>query len=153
MAGLTKNIPTILLLLSSVGLHADAHLASEPIETLLKVVVVGHYQGITRKSFKEAIRFYHSDSPEVVRIQTDLSQAGYFQKMTMLSFAVIDECEEFATSTARHRFLRISGVKFSEVFADAEYVFRKEGGTWKLWTARMRRRADVMPFNTRWRQR
>ena len=54
-----------------------------------------------------------------------------------MSFSVINECEEFAIGTATHRFLRISGMKFSEEFADAEYVFRKEGGTWKLWTTRM----------------
>ena len=70
------------------------------------------------------------------RIRTELSQAEYFQKTTTLSFSVIDEGEEFAIGTARHRFLRISGMKFSEEFGDAEYVFRKEGGAWKLWTTR-----------------
>ena len=147
MAGLTKSIPTIFLLLSFVGLHVDAHLASMSIESILRGVVVGHYQGITQNSFKEATRFYHSDSPDLVRIQTELSQAEYFKKTTMLSFSVIDKYEELAIGTARHRFLRISGMKFSEEFAGAEYVFRKESGTWKLWTTQMTRRADAMPFH------
>ena len=147
MAGLTGNIPPLLLILSSLGLHADGIFASVPIEALLRSVVVGHYQGITQNSFKEAIRFYHSNSPEVVRIQAELSHARYFQKTTILSFSVIKEFEEFAIGTARHRFLRISGVKFFEEFADAKYVFRKEGGTWKLWTARMRHRPDAMLFH------
>ena len=63
----------MLLLLSSAGLQADARLASVAIETLLKDVVVGHYQGIAQNSFREAIRFYHSDSPEVAQIRIEVS--------------------------------------------------------------------------------
>ncbi len=146
MAGLSKIVATILLLMSSVGSNADEHLASVPIETMLKGVVVGYYRGITQNSFREATRFYHNDSPDLARIRAELSQAEYFQKTKTLSFSVIDECEEFAIGTATHRFLRISGMKFSEEFIDAEYLFRKEGGTWKLWVTRMKPRIDTMPF-------
>ena len=123
----------MLLFLSSVGLHADERLASVAIEKLLKDVVVGHYQGIAVNSFREAIRFYHSDSPEVARIRIEISQATYFQKTATLSFAFVSQCDDVAFGTARHRFLRIAGVKFFEEFAEATYVFRKEGRTWKLW--------------------
>ena len=133
MTGLTKSVAAMLLVLSSAGLHADARLSSVAIESLLKDVIVGHYQGIAENSFKRAIRFYHSDSPEVSRIRTEVSQATYFQKTATLSFAFVGQCEGLAFGTARHRFFRIAGVKFSEEFAETAYAFRKEGGTWKLW--------------------
>lgn len=136
MTGLIKSVAAMLLVLSSAALHADARLASVAIESLLKDVVVGHYQGIAENSFKEAIRFYHSDSPEVDRIRIEVSQAAYFQKTATLSFAFIGQYEDLAFGTARHRFLRIAGVKFFEEFAEAGYVFRKEGGTWKLWSTK-----------------
>ena len=129
----------MLLLLSTVGLHADARVGSVAIETLLKDVVVGHYQAVAENRLEEAVRFYHSDSPEVARIRTEigLSQAAYLQKTATLSFDFIGQREDLAFGKARHRFLRIAGMKFFEEFAGVSYVFRKEGGTWKLWTARM----------------
>ena len=63
--------------------------------------------------------------------------AAYLQKTATLSFDFIGQREDFAFGKARHRFLRIAGMKFFEEFAEVSYVFRKEGGAWKLWTARM----------------
>ncbi len=129
----------MLLLLSTAGLHADARAGSAAIETLLKDVVVGHYHAVAENRLEEAVSFYHSDSPEVARIRTaiGLSQAAYLQKTATLSFDFIGQREDFAFGKARHRFLRIAGLKFFEKFAEVSYVFRKEGGAWKLWTARM----------------
>ncbi len=129
----------MLLLLSTVGLHADARAGSVAIETLLRNVIVGHYQAVGENRLEEAVSFYHSDSPEVARIRTaiELSQAAYLQKTATLSFNFIGELEDLAFGKARHRFLRIAGMKFFEEFAEVSYVFRKEGGAWKLWMARM----------------
>jgi hypothetical protein len=155
MTGLTKSIAAMLLLLSALGLHADARVGSLAIETLLKDVVVGHYQAVAENRLEEAVRFYHSDSTEVARIRTEikLSQAAYLQKTATLSFAFIGQREDLAFGKARHRFLRIAGMKFSEEFAEVSYVFRKEGGAWKLWmawkmgresqTSRAKQRADA----------
>ena len=139
MTALTKPITAVLLLLSTAGLHADARVGSLAIETLLKNVVVGHYHAIAENRLEEAVRFYHSGSPEVARIRTEieLRQAAYLQKTATLSFAFIGQREDLAFGKARHRFLRIAGMKFLEEFAEVSYVFRKEGGTWKLWMARM----------------
>ncbi len=80
-------------------------------------------------------------SPEVTRIRTaiGLGQAAYLQKTATLSFDFIGQREDFAFGKARHRLLRIAGMKFFEEFAEVSYVFRKEGGTWKLWMAQMPR--------------
>ncbi len=139
MTALTKSITAMLLLLSTVGLHAGARAGSVTIETLLKNVIVGHYQAVAENRLEEAVSFYHSDSPEVARIRTaiELSQAAYLQKTATLSFNFIGELEDLAVGKARHRFLRIAGMKFFEQFAEVSYVFRKEGGAWKLWMARM----------------
>ena len=133
MTSLTRSLATVFLLLGTAGLHAEERLASIAMEKRLKDVVVGHYQGITENSFEEAVRFYHSDSPEVARVRIEVGQAAYFQKTATLSFVFVGQCEDLAFGTARHRFLRIAGVKFTEEFAEVEYVFRKEGSTWKLW--------------------
>ena len=139
MTALTKSITATLLLLSTVGLHADARVGSVAIETLLKNVIVGHYHAIAENRLKEAVGFYHSGSPAVPRIRREikLGQAAYLQKTTTLSFTFIGQRENLAFGKARHRFLRIAGMKFIEEFATVSYVFRKEGGTWKLWMARM----------------
>ena len=145
MTALTKSIMAMPLLLSTLGLHAGVRVGSVAIEILLKDVVVGHYQAVSENRLEEAVRFYHSSSPEVARIRTEieLSQAAYLQKTATLSFDFIDQREDFAFGKARHRFLRIAGMKFFEKFADVSYVFRKEGGTWKLWMARMPRTSNV----------
>ena len=129
----------MLLLLSTAGLHADAPVGSVAIETLLKNVIVGHYQAVAENRLEEAVSFYHSGSPEAARIRTEIefSQATYLQKTATLSFDFIGQREDFAFGKARHRFLRIAGMKFSEEFADVSYIFRKEGGAWKLWMARI----------------
>lgn len=139
MTALTKSITAILLCLSTVGLHAEARAGSVTIETRLKNVIVGHYAAIGENRLKEAVRFYHSDSPEVAHIRTEieLNQAAYLQKTTTLSFEFTGQREDLAFAKARHRFLRIAGMKFFEEFAEVSYTFRKEGNTWKLWMARM----------------
>ena len=145
MTALTKSIAAILLLHSTMGLHADAPVGSVAIETLLKNVIVGHYHAIGENRLEEAVRFYHSDSPEVARIRTEieLGQAAYLQKTTTLKFDFIGQREDLAFGKARHRFLRIAGMKFFERFVDVSYVFRKEGGAWKLWMARMPQPSNV----------
>ena len=137
MTALTKPITAVLLLLSTAGLHADARVGSLAIETLLKNVVVGHYHAIAENRLEEAVRFYHSGSPEVTRIRTaiGLGQAAYLQKTATLSFEFIGQRHDLAFGKARHRFLRIAGLKFFEEFVDVSYVFRKEGRVWKLWMA------------------
>ena len=139
MTGIVKGIAAMLLLLSTLGLHADVPPGVVTVETLLKEVVAGLYDAIAEHRFEEAVRFYHSNSPEVTRARTEieLSLAAYLQKTVTLSFAFTGHREDLAFATARHRFLRIAGIKFLEEFAEVSYVFRKEGGAWKLWTTRM----------------
>ncbi|MFQ5937037.1 MAG: hypothetical protein ACE5LB_11590 [Acidiferrobacterales bacterium] len=67
----------------------------------------------------------------------ELSQAAYLQKTATLSFTFIGQREGLAFGKARHRFLRIAGLKFVEEFAEVSYVFRNEGGARELWMARM----------------
>ena len=139
MTAITKSTVAIFLLLSTVGSHADARLTSVAIETLLKDVIIGHYYAIAENRLEEAVRFYHSDSPDVARIRTELelNQEAFLQKTTTLEFTFVGHREDFAFGEAKHRFLRIAGIKFSEEFVDASYVFRKEDCTWKLWMTRM----------------
>jgi len=141
MTGLIKIIAATLLLFSTAGLHADARVGLVTIETHLKDVVVGLHNAIAENRLEEAVRFYHSDSPEATRIRTEIEQATYLQKTTTLSFAFIGQHEDLAFGKARHRFLRIAGIKFMEKFAEVSYVFRREGDTWKLWTARINRQS------------
>ena len=139
MVALIKYITATLLLLTAMGLQADVHVEAVAIETLLKHVIVRHYDAISENRPKEAMSFYHSDSPEAARVRTEieLSLAAHLQKTATLSFEFIDQREDLAFASARHRFLRIAGMKFFEQFAEVSYVFRKEKGTWKLWMARM----------------
>ena len=133
MTGLIKYIAAVLLALSTVGLHADARLGVVTIETRLKDVVVGLYDAIAENRVEEAVRFYHSNSPEVTRIRAEIEQATYLQKTTTLNFAFIRQSEDLVFGKARHLFLRIAGMKIFEKFAEVSYIFRNEGGTWKLW--------------------
>lgn len=136
---LIKNIAAVLLLLSTLGSRADARVGSITIETFLRDVIIGHYHAIAENRLEEAVRFYHSSSPVVSRIRREiaLGQAAYLQKTATLSFEVIGQRQDRAFGRAKHRFLRIAGLKFFEELADVSYVFRKEGGAWKLWTARI----------------
>lgn len=139
MTTLAKCITVILLCLSTVGLHADVHIESVAIETRLKNIIVGHYAAIGENRLNEAVHFYHSDTPELAHIRTEieLNQAAYLQKTTTLSFELTGQRENLAFARARHRFLRIAGVKFFEEFAEVSYIFRKEGDAWKLWMTQM----------------
>ena len=141
MTALTKSITAILLLLSTAGLHADAQSCAGPAATvtLLNDVIVGHYGAIAENRLKEAVRFYHNQSPEVVqtRKNIELGLSQFLLKTTTLSFEFIGQRHDLAFGRASHRFLRIAGVKFFEEFVDVSYVFRKEGGAWKLWMARI----------------
>jgi hypothetical protein len=141
MAVLTKCIAAILLCISTVALHAEAQLGSATIETQLKNVIDGHYAEIGENRLNEAVRFYHSNSPEVAHIRTEieLNQAAFLQRTTTLSFEFTGygQREDIAFAKARHRFLRIAGMKFFEEFAEVSYTFRKEGDSWKLWVAQM----------------
>jgi hypothetical protein len=139
MTRVVKGIAAVLLLLTTLGLHADAPPGVATVETLLKEVVTGLYDAISEHRLEQAMRFYHSNSPEIARARAEieLSQAAYLQKTQTLSFAYTGRREDLALGTATHRFLRIAGVKFFENFAEISYVFRKEGEAWKLWTSRV----------------
>ncbi|MDA9981819.1 nuclear transport factor 2 family protein [Gammaproteobacteria bacterium] len=139
MTRVVKGIAAVLLSLSTLGPHADAPSGAATVETLLKEVVTGLYDAIAEHRLEQAIRFYHSNSPEIARARAEieLSQAAYLQKTLTLSFAYTGRREDLALGTARHHFLRIAGVKFFEDIAEVSYVFRKEGGAWKLWTSRV----------------
>ena len=135
---LANSIMAMFLLLSTMVLHADARVGSAAIETHLKNVVVGHYNAIAENRPEEAVRYYHSDSAEVERLRAEIefNQAAYLQMTTTLSFTFIGQHAGLAFGKASHRFLRIAGVKFFEEFAEVSYVFRQEGGAWKLWMTR-----------------
>ncbi|MDH3694374.1 MAG: hypothetical protein OER96_07390 [Gammaproteobacteria bacterium] len=146
MTRLIKSSMAILLSLVTVVLHADARVESMAIETRLKDAVVGLYDAIAENRLEQAMRFYHSDAPEVARIRAEIehSQSAYLQKTTTLSFHCLGQRNHIAFAKARHRFLRIAGIKFLEKFAEVSYEFRKEGPTWKLWMTQVLQDSETM---------
>ena len=137
---ITEWTRAAILLIASTGFGGDAYSSPIPMPTTeqLLQVVVAHYRAIEDNQLDEAMRHYHSQSPEIARarenIEFDLSQ--YLLKTTTLTFCYAVQEGEIAVAIAKHRYLMITGIKFIEHFVDAVYELREEEGHWKIWTQR-----------------
>ena len=129
---------TIVLLLVLISCRGDAHSVPAPTPTtdMLRQVIVAHYHAIEENRLDEAMRYYHSQSPEAVyaRKSIEFGLSQFLQTTTTMSFCYIGRDGEFSMAKAKHRYLIISGIKFVEKFADTVYRLREEQGNWKIWT-------------------
>ena len=134
---LIKRVAAILLVVCTSELRAAEWIETATMEAVLKDVVVGHYDEIADNRLDQALRFYHSRSPEVIRQRAEITLGleSYLQKTVTLKFTFTGRRGDFASGTGQHRFLRIAGTKFFEEFAEVSYVFRKQSGAWKLWSS------------------
>ena len=109
-----------------------------PTTSELRQVIVAHYQAIEDNQLNQAMRQYHSQSPELIQARQDIEfgLSQYLLKTTTTAFCYAGQEVAIAIATATHRYLMITGIKFVEYFVDVEYRLREEQGSWKIWTQR-----------------
>jgi hypothetical protein len=132
-------ISTVLLLaLSGFGEYAYASPTSIPTTEQLRQVIVAHYRAIEDNQLNQAMRYYHSQSPNKVRVREniELGLSQFLLKTTTIKFYYDGQEGAFAIATAKHKYHRISGIKFMEQFVDVIYQLREEQGIWKIWSQR-----------------
>jgi len=135
---------TIFLLFALPGLGECVHASQETIPTTaqLRQVIVAHYRAIEENQLNQAMRQYHSQSPDKAQarenIEDGLSQ--FLQKTKTINFCYDGLKEGLVFATAQHKFLRISGIKFTVEFIDMVYQLREEQGNWKIWSQQITRR-------------
>ena len=129
---------TALLLLALTSFGGDAYSSPTPTTEQLRQVVVDHYYAIRENRLDEAMGYYHSQSPELVQTKKDieLGLSQFLLITTTSNFCYTGQVGGFAVATAKHRYLRIVGIKFMEQFVNVVYQLREEQGNWKIWSQR-----------------
>jgi len=131
-----RPLPFLALVLIIVGIGARADTRTDEPAEQLRAVVDGFHYAILENRVGRAMSYYHSESPQAVQMreQIEFGMSQYLQKATMIDFTVISNDEQFASARARHRILRIAGIKFLDKEVNRLYLFRHDRGTWKLWS-------------------
>ena len=128
------------LLLALIVCGGNAYSSPTPLPTTgaLQQVIVDHYYAIRENRLDEAMGYYHSQSPELVQTKKDieLGLSQFLLITTTSNFCYTGQVGGFAVATAKHRYLRIVGIKFMEQFVDVVYQLREEHGNWKIWSQR-----------------
>lgn len=126
------------LVLALVAVNIGGRAESDTIDPTLQLraIVDGHYYEISESRVDEAMSYYHSRSPQAEqgRESIEYGVTQFRQFATILEFNVVRSDEHIALARARHRILRIIGIKYLEKVADRLYTFRRERGAWKLWS-------------------
>ena len=136
----TVSAYTAILLSALTGFGEDAVSSPTQIPTTdqLQQIIVAYYHAIEDNQLDEAMRHYHSQSPEFARAREDIEfgLSQYLLKTKILTFCYAAQKGDIAVAKAKHRYLMITGIKFLVYFVDAEYELREEEGHWKIWTQR-----------------
>ncbi len=134
----TTCTSTALSLLALTSFGGDAYSSPTPTTEQLQQVVVDHYYAIRENRLDEAMGYYHSQSPELVQTKKDieLGLSQFLLITTTSNFCYTGQVGGFAVATAKHRYLRIVGIKFMEQFVNVVYQLREEQGNWKIWSQR-----------------
>jgi hypothetical protein len=109
----------------------------------LRQIILAHYYAISENRLGQAMHYYHSQSPELYETRTMIEQglSQFLQKTTTMCFCYLGQQDEVAT--AKHRYLRIAGIKFMEHSVKVTYQLRKEHGNWKIWSQRDNSNANI----------
>lgn len=126
----------ILIALTSFIGNAFSSSALAPTTSDLRQVIEAHYQAIGDNQLDQAMRQYHSQSPDLIQarenIKFGLSQYLLRSKSIKICYQGVDG--EYADVTAKHKLMIISGKKIMEQTVDTVYKLRKDRGNWKIWT-------------------
>ncbi len=118
------------------GAISNANTETQHLADNLRNVIESYYDAIESNQLKLAMAFYHQNSPEraarIISIKQDLQQ--FLLVTSTSSFIVLEQTSEQVRTVARHKFLRIAGIKFMPKYTSSEYVFQLDGHHWRLWT-------------------
>lgn len=140
ISDLNTFVSNAVLLLALAAFAGKVYSSSITLPTTgsLRQVIEAHTYAIGENRLDEAMSYYHSQSPEIVRTRQDIEfgLSQFLLKTTTLNFCYTGQMDGLAMATAKHRYLMITGVKLIEQFDDVVYQMRQEHGSWKIWTQR-----------------
>ena len=124
-----SKISLLPLLLLSMASYSDT--ASD-----IKSVVLNNLKYVQAENIEQAMSTMHSQSPSYFATEEMLQQLLpiYDLKYEILKYTYIGKDDEYAYAKVLQKTSKISGADFQDNQIEALQVFKKESGTWKLWT-------------------
>lgn len=117
--------------LSVISVFATADIDSE-----VKTTVELNLKNCADENLSGMMNTLHSQSPSYLPTQQAMRQLfpAYDLKYTLVSYSFVGSDSEYAYAKVKQKVEKIRGPAFQNNELEALQVFKKEGGSWKLWT-------------------